>query len=318
MKLTTWIEMRSLNLNKDILPPTLYEWTQKQWSEIALIFPKELIWELQEIVENYLRVMWLDSKLYPARVDIGFSQSGNPIIYEVTTWFIDQVWSCLALQESIDENIELEVLSRSPFDASILTSKPYENEYQLMRTYFQKSGRVLSENEGNTVFVYGYPTEEMRTKENFFPSWRWLEAERKFTQTKVLSLIAQGTNFTIPRIFTQKEIPYETLPCENDTRLIFKQDIPKIKWSRNTISFGKGKTTKTRYESWEMFAQEYIAAYRDDENTRFEMKALFMPTPQGTSFLWAYNLIDNAPEDTNFWNMTIPNDGYPQWPVIIL
>jgi hypothetical protein len=41
-----------------------------------------------------------------------------------------------------------------------------------------------------------------------------------------------------------------------------------------------------------MLAQEYIEAYRDSENRRFEAKVLFMPSQTGINFTGMYNLLD--------------------------
>ncbi len=306
--------------NSDIefqkLPKTLYAWEPKLWSNKTIVFPQEFIIQLEGIVESYLRVMWLSSQLYPARVDIWLSWYISPIIYEITTGFVDQIGSCLTLQEALEDTNWLNILSQTPFDSSILTTEPYRKEFELTQSMFQKAWKKLNE-KWNSCFVYWYPTEEMKDNDMYIPGWKWLDAEQKLTQTKILSRISEGTDFIIPRLFSNYNTPYSTLPDDKYSRLIFKQDSPKLKGWRNTVLFGKWKESEERYKNWEMFAQEYMSPYRTEEGNRYELKALFMPTSVWTQFLWAYNLSDNNKEDTNFWNTTIPNDGYPQWPVLI-
>ena len=50
-----------------------------------------------------------------------------------------------------------EILSQTPFDGTVLSAPEYRAEYDLMRQYFSKSGKKLTENVGETLFLYGYP-----------------------------------------------------------------------------------------------------------------------------------------------------------------
>lgn len=319
MNKNIWIDIREIqDLDINILPETLYQWVRKSRSQLGIYFPKDVLDQLQNIVEQYLRVMWLDSTLYPARVDLGFSSQGYPIMYEITTGFVDQVGSCLSLQQALWDSTWLDSLSQTPFFSSVLTSTPYFPEYKIMREMFEKSGKKLLEEETEKTFVYGYPTENMLWDFRFIPWWRWLESEEKKSQIKILQRIVQGGNFVIPRYFSSEDTSYRDLPNERDTQLVFKQNIPKLKGQRNTIIFGKWALAQSRYESWEMLAQEYIESYRDSENRRFEAKALFMPSQNGTNFTGMYVLIDTTVPTANFWNTKIPNDGYPQGPWIII
>ena len=296
----------------------MYEWVKKKWSNTWLYFPDYLIQELQWIVENYLRIMWLDSKKYPARVDIWFSPEWTPVIYEITTGFIDQIGSCLSLQESLWDMSWKESLSSTPFDSTILTSEPYRPEYTIMKKMFEKSWRFLREEWWECKFVYGYPLECMAWINNFFPAWKWLEAEDKLSQSQVIQRLIWGSSFIYPRTFSIWNTNFPELPDEKVTKLIFKQEKPKLKGDRNTIIFWKWKESRRRYEEGEMLAQEFIPSYRDMDGRRFEAKALFMPSPIWTWFTGMYNLVDSTPVSKNFWNMNIPNDGYPQWPGIII
>lgn len=178
MKSKLWIEIRELEwVNKSLLPISMYQWIEKKWSDISIFFPGYLIWGLQNIVEQYLRVMWLDSSIYPARVDLWFSTDEKPIIYEITTWFVDQVGSCLSLQQALWDDTWIESLSKTAFESSILTSEPYRPEYECMRDMFMRSGKVLWKDETDTTFVYGYPLDYMSERGNFIPWWRGLNAE---------------------------------------------------------------------------------------------------------------------------------------------
>lgn len=313
------IEIREIqDLDTWNLPSCMYQWVKKKWSNSGLYFQEFLIWELRWIVQNYLRIMWLDSTQYPARVDIWFSTTGNPVIYEITTWFVDQVWSCLSLQALLGDNTWLEALGDTPFDSSILTSEPYRPEYDVMRSMFEKSWKKLWEWEGERTYVYGYPVQTMRWKENYFPAWKWLEAENKFAQSRIIERLVQGTSYVYPRVFSSQDTSYEDLPWEKNTKLIFKQDTAKMKWDRNTIVFWKWKESQRRYKDGEMLAQEFISPYRDDQGKRFEAKALFMPWDIWTNFTGMYTLVDSTPISKSFWNTNIPNDGYPQWAWIII
>ena len=141
-----WIEIQEVDMwDISLLPETMYQGVQKKWSQLGLYISRDLVFELQNIVEQYLRVMWLSSTMYPARVDIGFSSQGYPIIYEITTWFVDQVWSCLSLQQALWDTTWLDSLSQTPFLSTILTSTPYLPEYTIMRDMFEKSGKKLLE-----------------------------------------------------------------------------------------------------------------------------------------------------------------------------
>jgi hypothetical protein len=87
MKPNVWFELREFpNIDYEKLSTSLYKGSQKIWSSYWLCVPNEIISWLEEIVNNYMRIMWLDSTLYPARVDIGLSKNLEPIIYEITTW----------------------------------------------------------------------------------------------------------------------------------------------------------------------------------------------------------------------------------------
>lgn len=318
--LNNWIEfwiMENPSLLNE-LPKSLYQWVEKQWSQNMIAIPKDFINELEEIVSAYLRIMWLDSCLYPARVDLWIWRNGRLIIYEITTWFIDQVGSLLALQETLGNQQSGEVISNTPYESSLLSSEPYRSEYELMRWYFSQYWKPLYDSpEWKKVFLYGYPTQDMRNKDNLYPSWEWLEAEQKMTQASVLGILCRDSSFILPRYFNIQDSPYESLPDENYTGLIFKQIEPKLKGERNSILFGKWKLARQRYEFWDMLAQEYIPAFRDTEGKRFEMKALFMPNITGTKLLGLYNLTDWKKESDNFGNTKIPNDWYPQGAVII-
>lgn len=314
-----WIDFREVKeLQTTGLPNSLYEWTQKCWSNMWIFIANELIDELTDIVEQYLRVMWLDSTKFPARVDLWFSEGGSPIIYEITTGFVDQVGSCLLLQEALWSEVWIHSLSRTPFDASILTSRPYKPEYDVMRAMFEKSWQSLWEGEGKNIFVYGYPTDDMRESQKFIPAWRWLQAEEKITQSKIISRLSLGASYISPRVFSILDTQYTDLPDEKFSRLIFKQCSPKLKWDRNTVVFWKWRQVKARYEDANMLAQEYIPPYRDSLWRRFEAKVLFMPSESWTHFTGLYTLVDDRPASQNFWNTNIPNDGYPQGPWIII
>lgn len=317
MNLKLWIEAKKIS-NLDIwnLPGEMYEWVQKRWSQIGLYFPQDLIQELQQIVEQYLRVMWLDSKKYPARVDLWYSSEGRPVIYEITTWFVDQIGSCISLQQALWDDSWLESLSSTSFDSSVLTSAPYAPEYNVMKDMFRKSGAELMEEWDNT-FVYWYPLDYMKWEEKFIPGWRGLLAEDKISQAQILSRFLERGSYILPRYFTSNETSYSELPAETVTKLIFKQTLPKLKWARNTVIFWKWKESKRRYNDWEMLVQEYIPAYRDENGIRYESKVLFMPSSAWSNFMGMYTLIDENTPDKNFGSTTIPNDGYPQWPWII-
>ncbi len=319
-KFSNWMEISSVSKLEllENLPKSLYVWKEKVWSNTLISLPDELCKQLERIVQQYLRVMWLDETLYPARVDLGISWSWQLIIYEITTWFVDQVGSLLALQEMIWEDTLAEIIQNTPFDASFLSSQAYKPEYELMRQYFSQYWNPLKDStSGEKVFLYGYPTEEMRGKNNLYPSWKWLDAEQKDVQVRILEIISRGTDFIVPRFFDNNTTWYQDLPEERCTKMIFKQSTPKLKWDQKSILFWKGKLARERYKSWEMMAQEYIPPFRDAKGRRFEIKALFMPNPTGTKLLGLYNLTDEERSTDNFGSTKIPNDGYPQWPVII-
>lgn len=172
--------------------------------------------------------------------------------------------------------------------------------------------------EGDNSYVYGYPTDYMKGQKNFFPAWKWLEAEDKRAQSKVIQRLLQWSSYLYPRVFSLWDTSYEDLPIEKNTKLIFKQNRAKMKWDRNTIIFWKWKDSQRRYKDDEMSAQEFIPPYRDDQGRRFEAKALFMPWDIWTNFTGMYTLVDATPISKSFWNMNIPNDGYPQWAWIII
>lgn len=319
MKLENWIEFREVTgIDMNELPSELYQWTQKVWTSMWLYYPNDLINELETIVEQYLRVMWLDPRVYPARVDLWFSEAGKLIIYEVTTGFVDQVWSCITLQEITWDQTGLSVLSKTNLDSSVLTTQPYKWEYELMKSKFERSQNPLYEGESNRTFVYWYPSDEMQGKENFIPWWTWLNAEEKSTQASILSRLCRWSSYMIPRYFSRDNQSYDELPQEKFSKLVFKQSDPKVKGERNTIVFWKWKQVERRYKDGEMIAQEYIPALRNSEWSRFESKVLFMPTYSGTRFTWMYLLEDSSEPSKNYGNMSIPNDGYPQWPWIII
>lgn len=313
-----WIEVRDvLELNTWNLPKSMYEWIQKRWTQTWIVFPQELIDDLQSVVWQYMRVMWLDTTLYPARVDIWFSPEGNPIIYEVTTWFVDQIGSCISIQQELWDDTWLSSLASTRFDSSVLTSMPYSPEYEVMREMFTRANNTLWDNWERT-FVYWYPLDSMKWNDSFIPGWKGLSAEDKWTQSQILSRVLNQSVFSSSRSFSEQEVPYRELPGGEFTKLIFKQVTPKIKWDRNTIIFWKWKEAERRYRDWDMIAQEYIPAFRDSQDRRFEWKVLFMPSEVWLRFAGMYSLVDTASQDKNFWNMTIPNDGYPQWPWIII
>ncbi len=282
------------------LPDSLYEGIPKLWSSRWIILPREIIEEMQTVVEAYLRVMSLDTMKYPARVDLWIWENGSLILYEITTGFVDQIGSCLALQESIWNTDGMSTLAQSPYDSSILTLPPYQKEYDLMRYYYARSGKILEEWIWENTFVYGYPQADMSSQ--CFPWKKWLDAEEKYSQSQVLSRIVVWDTFYIPRIFSTIDTPYSDLPDERYTKLVFKQNVPKKKGDRNTIVFWKGKNIQARYKNGEVIAQEYISPYRDPQGERWEIKMLFLPTPSGTEFLWAYVLWDTNPEASNFGN----------------
>lgn len=323
MKSKIWIEIRELwNIDEKKLSSSLYLWEEKKWSNIWLWIPRDIIESLEWIVDRYMTIMWLDTKVYPARVDIWFSQEGELIIYEVTTWFVDQVGSCLQLMDAYNIEWWREKLQSWPMQYWILTVPEYRKEYDLMLDYLREAGiKIDGEvkmNDINTLeelcFVYWYPTPEMTWKENYIPWVKWLAAENKATQLKVLNLLIQGSDMCIPRVFSPEDTEYSNLPCARDTELIFKQIRPKLKWDRNTIIRWKSKQTQWRYESWEMLAQEYTPAYRNKDWKRIEWKVLMVPTATWSQCLWFYSLIDDKKGSDN----SIINDWYPQWPWYII
>lgn len=319
MKSNVWIELREFpNIDYEKLSTSLYKGSQKSWSSYWLRVPNEIISWLEEIVNNYMRIMWLDSKLYPARVDVGLSKNLEPIIYEITTWFVDQIGSCLQLMDACDVEWGSWYLAQWPMNCSVLTLDDYKNEYDLMLNYLNKSwvdnvkinvDDAISDTD--KCFVYGYPSYSMKN-ENYIPWKKWLLAEKKDTQIKVLQQLVEYTPFIVPRTFSILDTAYSELPSDNFSWTIFKQILPKWKGERNTIKFWKSGYSEKMYASWKMLAQEFIPNYRDERWKRVEWKFLFVPTAQWTKNLWFYSLSDT---DASVWSVnSIINDWYPQWP----
>ena len=312
------------NLNLESLPISLYEWIEKKYADIGISLSKCIADTLLIVSKRYLIIKWIKLDDAYVRRDLWFDQFGKIVPYEITTWFIDQIWSSLALYKALDNSFiddAMDKLSKWWWTRySTLTIPQYKLEYELMCRFINDSWVSLLDTFmpcaiDEKVFCYWYPSEEMKDRINIVP-WRiWLNAEDKNFQYKFFKDIFFDENFfSLPELYTSNECDFDNLP---DWKLVFKKITPKVKWDRMTVFVGTKaqakKSFKNSYEEWSFLAQSYV------NSPIFEWRKIEFKVIQIPDWKWdlqtlsSYCLIDDDPIK---WR--IINDRYPHWPVVFL
>ena len=124
------------NLNLESLPISLYEWIEKKYADIGISLSKCIADTLLIVSKRYLIMKWIKLDDAYVRRDLWFDQFGKIVPYEITTWFIDQIWSSLALYKALDNSFiddAMDKLSKWWWTRySTLTIPQYKLEYELM------------------------------------------------------------------------------------------------------------------------------------------------------------------------------------------
>lgn len=287
---------------------------------------------LSDLALWYANIQWLPIQDTFIRRDLGINEQWMVVPFEITTWFVDQIWSSLNLYDAFDDGVMFDaamqrVANNRSIWQSTLTIPEYIKEYQLFGKYISQSWSVMNNicpsiavGSDDRTFCYGYPIEQMKYNSNIVPWWQWLTAEDKLIQMKYLSEQLKSNGMwdvlSLPMTYCAlssgawiQQCSYDDLPGWD---LVFKKVWFKTKWERNTIFAWTGKSGRKTYQelytSWLMFAQERMIPYIDNGN-KFEIKVIQIPNQQWTWFetISAYMLEDQEP-----WKNRIINDGFPQ------
>lgn len=284
------IEEKVYDINENIVSKRIYGEEERKISNIWIELSKEINFELETFLDNYIEYLKSEWILEPelAWIKVFFrikAYFDKNILYILSMeWaFVDGLWIALNFMRSI-EQIKKQVnniLLLEYFPKNLVYNKNVDNykpEFELLikelnllklkydelndissSNFTEKASNIITPNDTGNVYVY-WETDEVWN--NILP-YNWKRIDDKKNLAKFSKEKWKGTFVKIPPIYTLDDYEYSRLPKEIVFKIANLDDVEKS-WRNKFLIWKPKKEWKwlELWEEWKLVAQEQIEPWR--------------------------------------------------------
>lgn len=306
------INLQEFTLDPTIVAPTIYQWKEREITNLWISCSPETRNELDRFIEQYLRLSWFPaSERAFLRIDAYINPDGSWIqILDVNASFVDGWWNALNLTRAIGTSVDRTLLESFP-TRLMLPDELYKPEFDLAQMELERLWKtdtpskkrfLLTKNPDarTSTYVYGNPV--WITQRNIYP-YDALRMDNKRILSR-LSETWQSEIVKIPTIYTPDSLSWEALPDDGILKLISKKDIEENPNIRRVQLWVKknNQALKLLWDAGRLVVQEKAETMKNGDNN---IQAILLTTRKVVA---GY---------TQFSPKGIINDDSLQWPLLL-